>query len=476
MNESFGNLIGGQWRHSVETLPDVNPSDTSDVIGQYAVASAADVGEAVGLARAAGRKWAATTPQEKADRLDAIGTEIGARSADLARQLAREEGKTLREAQAEVTKAAQLFRFFAGEAVRLGGEHVRSIRPGIDVDVERRPLGVVALVTPWNFPLSIPAWKAAPALAFGNAVILKPSELTNASAWSLADIVNRHLPAGVFQLLMGGGKVGQALIGSAGVEAVSFTGSVQTGAAITRAAAPGMKLQLEMGGKNPLIVMEDADLALAVDCAVKGAFYSSGQRCTASSRLIVHQAVSARFIDMLTRAAEPLRVGHALDEHTDIGPLVSAAQLERVQGYVETGKREGARLLFGAERVEARTKGFYLRPALFVDTRSQHRINQEEIFGPVASVIEVGSLDEAIDVGNDTAFGLCAGMFTRSLTYARQFRQRIVAGMTMINLPTVGTDYHVPFGGARASSFGPRECGSGAREFYTTSVTTYTAG
>ncbi len=474
MKEIFGNLIGGAWRRSGDAIVNVNPSDTSDIVGRYAVAAEGDVREAVNVAQEAARAWFAAAPQVRAERLDAIGAEIVGRDGELARQLAREEGKTLREAHAEVTKSAQLFKFFSGEAVRMSGERVSSVRPGIDVDVERRPLGVVGLITPWNFPMSIPAWKAAPALAYGNAVILKPAELTNASAWSLADIANRHLPPGVFQLIMGDRRVGQSLVSNSALNGVSFTGSVLTGQAIAQTAHPAARLQLEMGGKNPLIVMEDADLMKAVDGAVKGAFYSTGQRCTASSRLIVHKSVRAHFVERLVARIQALRVGHALDETSDIGPLASEAQLARVQGYLEIGTREGARIACGGELIEAPTKGFFMRPALFVDTNSRQRINQEEIFGPVASIIEVADIDEAIAVANDTDFGLCAGLFTNSLSYVGKFRRQIAAGMAMINVPTVGTDYHVPFGGTRASSYGPRELGFAAREFYTTTVTFYT--
>lgn len=475
MKERFQNLIAGRWRDAERGLDNVNPSDSSDVIGEYAVASIADVDDAIAAARVAQRRWFALTSQERCDRLAAVGAEIGARRDELARQLSREEGKTVRESQAEITKAAQLFNFFAGESLRMWGEHVSSIRAGIDVDVERRPVGVVALVTPWNFPFSIPAWKAAPALAYGNAVILKPSELTNASAWSLAEIVSRHLPAGVFQLVMGDGNTGRTLVGHADVDAVSFTGSVETGRRISAAVRPAARLQLEMGGKNPLIVMEDADLPKAVDAALKSAFYSTGQRCTASSRLIVHRSVRDRFVDELIRAMRKLRVGHALEDSTDIGPLVSAAQLARVQEYLDVGRAEGAQLAYGGEVLEAPTRGHYMRPALFVSSLSRHRINREEIFGPVASVLEAGDIDEAINIANDTDFGLSAGIFTNSLRYARQFRNSIEAGMAMINLPTVGTDYHVPFGGTRASSQGIKELGSAAREFYTSTVTVYTA-
>jgi aldehyde dehydrogenase (NAD+) len=475
MKQRFENLIAGQWRDAERSLDNVNPSDLSDVIGHYAVATLADVDDAIAAARVAQRRWFALTPQERCDRLDAIGTEIGARRDELARQLSREEGKTVRESQAEVTKAAQLFKFFAGEAVRMWGEHVSSIRAGIDVDVERRPVGVVALVTPWNFPFSIPAWKAAPALAYGNAVILKPSELTNASAWSLTEILSRHLPSGVFQLVMGDGSTGGALVGHADVDAVSFTGSVETGKRITAAVRPAARVQLEMGGKNPLIVMEDADLTKAVDAALKSAFYSTGQRCTAASRFIVHRSVRERFVDELVRAMKRLRVGNALDDSTDIGPLVSEAQLSRVRKYLDVGRAEGAELLYGGEVLETSTRGYYMRPALFAPSLSRHRINREEIFGPVAAVIEVSDIDQAIQVANDTDFGLSAGIFTNSLKYVRQFRNQIDAGMAMINLPTVGTDYHVPFGGTRASSQGIKELGSAAREFYTATVTVYTA-
>ncbi len=473
MNRVFENLIGGGWRGSGDAINNMNPSNPSDVVGRYAVASAADVDDAVVTARAAQHAWWALTPQDRADRLEAVAAELAARREELARQLSREEGKTLREARPEITKAAHVFRFYAGEAIRMSGEHVASIRPGIDVDVIRRPLGVVALITPWNFPLSIPAWKSAPALAYGNAVILKPSELTNASAWSLAEIVNRHLSSGVFQLAMGDGRTGAALASHAGIDGVSFTGSVATGRRIAETAPPHVRVQLEMGGKNALIVMEDADIPKAVDAAVKGAFFSTGQRCTASSRLIVHRAVKDRFLTQLVTAMSALKVGDALDESTDIGPMISQAQLDRVQDYLRIGREEGAHLRHGGERVEG--KGWFMRPALFVDTGSRQRINQEEIFGPVATIIEVDDIEAAIAIANDTGFGLCAGIFTNSLGYARAFRRGIVAGMAMVNLPTVGTDYHVPFGGVRSSSYGPREKGFAAREFFTTTMTFYTA-
>lgn len=470
------NLIAGEWVGSVSFITGINPSNTDDVVGKFAMATQGDVERAIDAAASALQSWSNTTPQERSDRLDLIAAEFVARRAELARELSREEGKTVPEAIAEVTKAAHVFRFFAGEAVRSSGEHVSSVRTSIDVDVSRRPVGVVGLITPWNFPLSIPAWKAAPALAYGNVVLLKPSELTCAIAWSLAEILNRHLPKGVFQLLMGDSAVGATLCSHPAVDAVSFTGSAHTGAKIAASVHKrGARLQMEMGGKNPLIVMEDANLELAIKHAIAGAFYSTGQRCTASSRLIVASAIHDRFVEELVNAMRRLRVGHALVPETDIGPMINDAQLRRTLGYIDVGRREGAELRVGGERLERETPGFFVSPALFTGTTSSQRINQEEIFGPVAAVIEVDSIDEAIAVANDTPYGLCAGLITNSLAYVAKFRKEIRSGMAMINLPTVGTDYHVPFGGAGASAYGPKELGTQAREFFTTQKTIYTA-
>jgi aldehyde dehydrogenase (NAD+) len=295
-------------------------------------------------------------------------------------------------------------------------------------------------------------------------------------AWSLAEILSRHLPKGVFQLLMGAGEVGSALCESAGVDAVSFTGSVSTGSKIAAAVhARSGRLQMEMGGKNPLIIMEDADLKLAVKYAIAGAFHSTGQRCTASSRLIVAAAIHDRFVAELISAMHQLRVGDALDPQSQIGPMVSEAQLRRTLDYIEIGRSEGAELALGGERLERERPGFYVGPALFVGTSSAQRINQEEIFGPVATVIKVAGIDEAIATANDTPFGLSAGIMTNTLSHVLKFRKKIRSGMAMVNLPTVGTDYHVPFGGSAASGHGPKELGVAAREFFTVTHTIYTS-
>jgi aldehyde dehydrogenase (NAD+) len=375
-----------------------------------------------------------------------------------------------------VTRAGQIFAFFAGECLRISGEIVDSVRPGIDVTVTREPVGVVGVITPWNFPIAIPAWKIAPALAYGNTVVFKPAELVPGSAWALVDILHRAgAPKGVLNLTMGKGSVvGQAILDSPDVNAVTFTGSVATGRRVAAACTEHMrKFQLEMGGKNPLVVLDDADLKTAVECAVNGAFYSTGQRCTASSRLVVTNGIHDRFVGALTERMQALVVDNALKEGTHVGPVVSEDQLDQDLKYLAIGKDEGAKLHWGGERLNRETPGYYLQPALFTETDNRMRINREEIFGPIASVIRVKNYDEALQAANDTAFGLSSGICTSSLKYATDFRRNSQAGMVMVNLPTAGVDYHVPFGGRKGSSLGPREQGRYAAEFYTGVKTSY---
>ncbi|MDE0003616.1 MAG: aldehyde dehydrogenase family protein [Rhodospirillaceae bacterium] len=470
------NFIAGEWRATSETCRNINPSDTDEVVGEYALADVADTERAISAAAEAFPDWSNSGIQQRFDILDAIGTEILARKVELGRLLAREEGKTLPEAIGEAGRAGQIFKFFAGEALRLTGELVPSVRPGINVEITREPVGVVGVVTPWNFPIAIPAWKIAPALAFGNCVVFKPASLVPGSAWALADIISRSgLPKGVFNLAMGPGSiVGNALLEDSRIGAVSFTGSVETGRRVaTACAARGAKFQLEMGGKNPLVVLNDADIDIAVDCAVQGAFFSTGQRCTASSRLIVEDGIHEQFVDAMVTATQSLRVGNAIEETTQIGPVVDQTQYDQDVDYIGIGRTEGATLAIGGEPVEGQTPGYYLSPALFVDTHNDMRINREEIFGPVATVIRVADEDEAIAVANDTDFGLSTGICTRSMAAAERFKQASRAGMVMVNLPTAGVDYHVPFGGIKASSYGAREQGSYAAEFYTTVKTAY---
>ena len=471
------NYIAGEWVNGTRVTPDINPSDVTDVIDEYTQADVADVGRAVSAARAAFPAWALTTPQQRFDVLDAIGTEILARKGELGDLLAREEGKTLPEGIGEAGRAGQIFKFFAGEALRVGGEVVPSIRPGIGVEVTREPIGVVAMIAPWNFPIAIPAWKIAPALAFGNCVVFKPADLVPGCSWALAEIISRAgLPPGVFNLLIGRGSVvGQAMVDHEEVDAISFTGSVATGKNIGASALKRMaKMQLEMGGKNPLVVLDDANLEQAVEVAVQGSFYSTGQRCTASSRIIVTAGIHDAFVKRLTGRTQSLVVGDARDPKTQIGPVVDAKQLEQNERYIAIGKDEGAKLVCGGERLKRDKEGFYFSPALFTGCDNNMRICREEIFGPVASVVRAKDYDDALLLANDTEFGLSAGICTTSLKHATHFKRHIQAGMVMVNVPTAGVDYHVPFGGRKGSSYGPREQGRYAAEFYTTVKTAYT--
>lgn len=472
----FDNYIGGEWVAGVSYSNNINPSDLSDVIGEYAQADAAQVEQAIAAARAAFPAWSTSGIQARSDALDKVGSEILARREELGNLLAREEGKTLPEAVGEVTRAGNIFKFFAGECLRQAGEVLASVRPGVSVEVTREPLGVVGLITPWNFPIAIPAWKVAPALAYGNCVVLKPADLVPGCAWAIAEIISRAgFPAGVFNLVMGAGRVvGETIVNNKHVDGVSFTGSVGVGRNIaTTCVTRGAKVQLEMGGKNPQIILDDADLKLAVELAVQSAFYSTGQRCTASSRLIVTAGIHDKFVEAVAERMKSIKVGHALKAGTDIGPVVSQAQLDQDLRYIDIGQSEGARLVSGGGLVTCDTEGYFLAPTLFADSTADMRISREEIFGPVANVVCVADYEAALAMANDTEFGLSAGIATTSLKYANHFKRHAQAGMVMVNLPTAGVDYHVPFGGRKGSSYGSREQGRYAAEFYTTVKTTY---
>lgn len=469
------NLINGAWITGETRSENRNPSDTGDLVGLYAQASEDQVDEAVRAAVTALPGWSGAGIQARSELLDRIADLIFARKDNIGHMLAREEGKTLSEAVGETVRAGQIFRFFAAEALRVSGDALDSVRAGVDVEVRREAVGVVGLITPWNFPIAIPAWKIAPALAYGNTVVFKPADLTPGSAHLLAQIIHEaDAPPGVFNLVMGRGSVvGEAIVAHPGVNAVSFTGSVPIGRSLAVKAAQGLKkVQLEMGGKNPMVVMEDADLDLAVTACVNGAFYSTGQRCTASSRLIVHEAIHDAFVEKLSAAAMALRVGDALDPDTQMGPVVSARQLAGNLDYIALAASEGAEVI-GGEPINGPRPGHYQRPSLFVNATNDMRSSREEIFGPCASVIRVNDFDEAVSIANDTEFGLSSGICTGSLRYAREFKRRSTAGMVMINLPTAGVDYHVPFGGRRGSSYGSREQGRYAAEFYTSVKTAY---
>ncbi|QDG93962.1 aldehyde dehydrogenase family protein (plasmid) [Rhizobium sp. NIBRBAC000502774] len=471
------NLIAGEWLAG-EVSTNINPSNTAEIVGEYSRASAEDTRNAIAAAKGALPAWSRSPILERQGILKRTSDEIMARKAELGELLAREEGKTLPEAVGEVTRAAQIFDFFAGEVLRLSGELLPSVRPGVGVEITREPIGVVGIITPWNFPIAIPAWKIAPALAYGNTVVLKPADLVPGCAWALVDILHRAgAPAGVVNLVMGRGSVvGQTLLDSPDVDALTFTGSTGTGKRVALASVEhNRKFQLEMGGKNPFVVLDDADLEVAVEAAANSSFFSTGQRCTASSRLIVTERIHDRFVAALTERLKGLVVDDALKNGTHIGPVVDESQLQQDLDYIAIGRKEGANLVFGGERIERDTHGFFLQPALFTEATNEMRISREEIFGPVASVIRVKNYDEALSVANDTNFGLSSGIATTSLKHATHFKRNSEAGMVMVNLPTAGVDFHVPFGGRKRSSYGPREQGRYAAEFYTTVKTAYTS-
>ncbi|SDG00617.1 aldehyde dehydrogenase (NAD+) [Sinosporangium album] len=469
------NLVDGRWVDG-ERRPNTNPARPGEVVAEYARAEPADVQAAVDAAGRAQPGWASTPVGRRMEILDRIGTTILGRVEELAVLLSREEGKLLGEARAEVTRAGQTFRYYAHQLLQPQGELYPSTRERVYAEVRRRPLGVVGVITPWNYPWAIPAWKVAPALAYGNAVVLKPAELVTASAGELARIIaGSGLPPGVFNLVMGSGRtVGEELLTSARIDGITFTGGTATGRHVAQQciAHGNKRFQLEMGGKNPLVVLDDADLSIAVRCALDGSFFSTGQRCTASSRLIVQAGVHDRFVDALTKATQALRVGDPLDEHSRLGPVASADQLTQNLEYVEIGRREGATVVAGGQHTA--DEGQFMRPTLFVDARNDMRLAREEIFGPVSCVIRVDGFDEAVGVANDTPFGLSSGIITTSLSAAERFKSLSRSGIVTVNLSTAGTELHLPFGGSGASNHGPREQGVYARDFYTVPVTCYT--
>ena len=476
MTDSKMNYIAGEWMQGESEIENRNPSDLSDLIGLYAQASVDNLQAALDQAQLAQAQWATYGLEHKQGVLMNIGNELMTRAEELGTLLSREEGKPLAEGKGEVYRAGQFFTYYAAETLRQIGENADSVRAGIEIDVRREPVGTVAVISPWNFPIATAAWKIAPALCYGNAVVWKPANLTPASAVALSEIIARQdIPKGLFNLVMGTGSgIGQQLVKSTKVNAISFTGSVSVGKQIAAAAIENLtKLQMEMGSKNALAVMEDADLELAVQLALNGAFGGTGQKCTASSRLVVHEAIHDAFVEKLVAGAKAMNVGHALDPATQIGPVVSAHQLRENLEYVKLGQSEGAELACGGAPLKRDHQGFYMSPGVFLNTRNDMQINRDEMFAPLTSVIKVSSYEEALWIVNDTNFGLTSGIVTRDLARATHFRRNAKTGVVTVNLPTAGTDYHVPFGGRGDSSYGPREQGQAAAEFYTTVKTAY---
>ena len=473
MKES--NFIAGRWVEGTGSIKNINPSDTGDIISEYTSVTDDQFEQAVSSAVIAQKEWGEVGIEKKSQILIKIGDELIQRSKELGELLSREEGKPLAEGIGEVTRAGQQFQYYGSECLRLYGEKIPSTRPGFQVEISREPLGVVGIISPWNFPIAIPAWKAAPAMMCGNAVILKPASLTPASAIALTEIISKQdIPSGLFNLVLGSGSnIGNKIASHPDIVAITFTGSVEVGKKLYQNSSPLLKkMQMEMGSKNPLVVMEDANLNTAITCAANGAYGGTGQKCTASSRLIVHEDIYAKFVEGLVENIKNLKVGHALDEGTQMGPASNESQYESNLSYIEIGKGE-AKLEYGGNPMNMRTPGYYLQPTLFVDGDNKSRINQEEMFGPIACVIPAKNLDHALEIANDTEFGLSSGIITQSLAKAEHFKQNIKTGVSTINLPTAGLDYHVPFGGRKASSFGPREQGTYAREFYSQVKTSY---
>lgn len=470
--------INGEKVQSDRPTESLNPSDTRDLVARTPDGGDAEVNAAVAAAKDAFNGWSEASPEVRSDVLDRAGTLLMERREQVGRLLSREEGKTLPEGIGETVRAGRILKYFAGEALRLHGQNLASVRPGVEIQTYRQPVGVYGLITPWNFPIAIPAWKAAPALAFGNTVVIKPAGPTPATAEALVAILHEAgLPKGVLNMVIGRGRVGQAIVDHPDVAGVSFTGSQGVGAGVAAGAVKRQaRVQLEMGGKNPLIVLDDADLDRAVQIALDGSFFATGQRCTASSRLIVHDGVHDRFVAALAEKLKGLKVGDALDPTTNIGPAVSEDQRETSYRYIDIATSEGGRVVTGGDRLNLDKPGWYVQPTLIADTTAAMRINTEEVFGPVASTIRVKSYEEALDIANGVEFGLSAGIVTSSLKHARDFQRRAKAGMTMVNLPTAGVDYHVPFGGTKSSSYGPREQGFAAVEFFTQTKTSYSAG
>lgn len=476
MSSVMKNLIAGHWQAGESEIENRNPSDLSDLVGVYAQAGTDQLQATLAQAKTAQREWAGYGLERRQAVLMAIGNEMMANAETLGTLLSREEGKPLAEGKGEVYRAGQFFTYYAAECLRLTGENADSVRDGVEIDVRREPIGTVAVISPWNFPTATASWKIAPALCYGNAVVWKPANITPASAVALTEIIEKQdIPKGLFSLVMGAGSsIGSELVASPMIDAISFTGSVPVGKGIAASAIQNLtRVQMEMGSKNALAVMDDCDLDLAVTLALGGAFGGTGQKCTASSRLVVHHKVHDAFVEKLVAGAQAMKVGHALEEGTQMGPVVSETQLNENLAYVALGQKEGAELACGGVQLEMPKEGYYMSPGVFLNTRNDMKINREEMFAPLTSVIKVGGYEEALDVVNDTNFGLTSGIVTKDIARAAHFRRNARTGVVTVNLPTAGTDYHVPFGGRGDSSYGPREQGKIAAEFYTVVKTAY---
>ncbi len=476
MSATLQSYIGGEWRDGVRTAQDISPANPSEVVADVSMGDAALAATAVESARSAFPAWRKMPAPARGEILRKAAELLDQRAEAVGRDLTREEGKTLAEGIGETKRAVAILRYYAGQTLEPDGETYPSISPVTFLYARREPVGVVAAITPWNFPIAIPAWKIAPALAYGNTVVWKPAEIVPLTAVHfLQALVDAGLPPGVLNLVLGrGSEVGNVLTTHDGVDAVTFTGSNPVGRAIQmQAIQHGKKVQLELGGKNPAVVLADANLDHAAEHVARGAFLSAGQKCTATSRVIVEQAVVEDFQDRLVALIEGWKLGDPLDTATRVGPVVSRDQMETVTGYLDAGVQEGGRVLTGGKRATNLGDGYYIQPTVITDLSRDSTVAREEIFGPVAAIVPATSYDEAVTLANDTPYGLTSSLFTTDLSRALQFAQEIHTGVVKVNQESAGLEYHVPFGGMKESSSGSREQGKAAREFFTQWKTVY---
>lgn len=476
----FKNYINGEWvdSKSGKTFPNINPANTEETVGLFQASVAEDVEDACRAAAAARSAWADLPATKRGEYLFKAAELLENRLQQLGEEMTREEGKTLPEAIGEVKRAINIFRYFGGEGSRQFTFQVPSERENVLCYTIRKPLGTVALITPWNFPIAIPAWKIAPALIAGNTVVIEPASLAPLSSYRLIEALHEAgIPPGVINYVTGsGGSVGDALTSNAEIKAVSFTGSTSVGTALYKKVSERrIRVQLEMGGKNPTVVLGDADLDYAADILINGAFFSTGQKCTACSRAIIERSVYESLVERLVEKTRKLKVGNGLDPGVQIGPAVDEEQLKTDLEYIDIAKKEGAQLLCGGNRLTGDNydKGYFIEPTIFSGVSSTMRVAQEEVFGPVLALMVAEDFEDAMRIANDVRFGLSASIVSKDLTRVHQFINRIEAGLITVNLPTAGVEYQLPFGGTKESSYGMREQGPQALDFYSESRTVY---
>jgi acyl-CoA reductase-like NAD-dependent aldehyde dehydrogenase len=478
MSQTYANYINGEWIEAGPLFENRNPANTGELVGNFVKATPRDVENAAAAAAAALPVWSGMSGPARGNILYRAADILDSRFDQVSADMTREEGKTLPEAKGEVRRAINIFRYFAGEGSRLPGMLVPSERDRVHMFALRKPIGVVGLITPWNFPSAIPAWKLAPALICGNTVVLKPASAAPLSAWRIVEALHQAgAPKGVVNFVAGsGGELGQALVNAGPLKAVSFTGSCGIGEWLhAEASKRKLRIQLEMGGKNPTIVLADADFNSAVENVVNAAFFSTGQKCTATSRAIVEDAIYDRFVAAVVERAKKLKVGNGMEAGIEIGPCVDQAQMDTVLRYIEIGRKESGAPQCGGNRLTAGAlaNGYFVEPTVFAGVTEQQTIAREEIFGPVLAIMRAKDFEDAMRIANNIPFGLSSSIQTTNLSRAFEFIYRAEAGLLTVNLPSAGVEYQLPFGGSKESSFGPKEQGQAALEFYSDYKTIY---